>query len=190
MTSPKSKTIFNKDKDTLIYLLEILIDEIQYKIMNHIYDHIHRDNIYISRYGTLKENIDKMKVSSKEEINPLLINITFILSQNLTNIINYDYTYFINFLLKSSYNFNEPRIEPNFINDEINSFMKVIADKVIYSNNMTLKSLEHEVEDCKRYTLEEIYNKNIEIEINIFKTEIPRKITFLIDFIINLTKYI
>jgi hypothetical protein len=210
MTSLKSKNAnFIKDKETLIFFLERFSDEIQYKIINLIYKYTHENNIYINRYGELKDNINILKICSIEEINTILMNIIFILSQQLTYIITYDYTYIIDFLLKSSCNLNKEIIEPKFNNDEINSYMKVIADKVIDANNMTLKSIEtdedleilisnlstmnlsKDLSGDKEYTsipYLDIYNINIDYQINIFKIEIPRKIIFLIDLMINLSK--
>jgi hypothetical protein len=188
---------FLKERDTLIFIIEMLNKEVHYRLISSTYSNINNENIYIKKHGTLEDNINKLKTCNcKEEIFEITTNITYILSYQMSNIMHYDYTPLIEFLYKNSYNnINNPKIEANFENEEVNICMNELADKIIQSNINSKKDLEfkeiYQIDNIsKLHSIVDLYKINIDNEINIIKKEIPRKISFVIDLITSLIKLI
>jgi hypothetical protein len=178
------KSVIRESKETLLYLLEFLKNEPQFQIIMLM-------NQNKSNY-TFDDLVDKLKISnSKNNILNIVIDIICILYQHKFYIENFNYQSLKEYLYKNCYqNSNTLKIEPNFGNNEINSGVRKIAIGIIDKNKKYRQSLAYDSYDIEntQNSFIDIYKNFIDLEINIFNKDIPKKILHVINIAKDLIK--
>ena len=164
------------DKPTLLRIFKLLRDEIHFEFF--MYLNNNKD------YGTFDNIVNKYELS-KSKCTIDLLHLITVLSQYKTYIENYDYTKLIDYLYKSTWEKNTLETEPNFMNDEANSSIKKIAEILINRNIKYRDSLVNDPNYYQNNNYIDIYKSGIDYHINQFKKEIPRKISYTINIIIE-----